>query len=605
MSTSPSGVGRSAAGSVAIDPDRVRRAARHLRSRADAAIDLDREIRLASLEVELAPVEVLLACAEIDEELTLLASILSARADEADGFRLPGSDWDLESTLLGSLLDNTGHRASISGSLALRLIVEHRLGVVGDGDDTATSIDLLRHIAHDPRRPPEHAAAAAYLVDHPYAVSDTRPWFATGPGLPGAPISHIPLRDIERVIRRNDIITLAIDGSARPTGAWASLDDADLVAVGIDPAEFDELLLPRDQHDLMVTAIEHGTFTHSPTAARAFIANLPVHTGDAISIDIDATDPEAVRRLHHVATSDLGDSDEESIRRWQVIAHLPETTTGVRNLLFTQSYADIAHRIDTELNQGRSPTDADFRGHNWFHLGVVASDSIGPVIRGELRIYAMPISLAVRQDIADGNQAIFAHFTGELAGRWRGDPPRSDMVERAFDLIDDAGATDDVAASQLDIAESTALFAMAEQRVVDPYLQLDALRTHERIGTQVISGIASFGTDIRTAEEVMTDAGLLEFERDGDPIREPIAIGAEVPRSTAGNNLVEPAALERRLTVAIGSSPIDWSLDVAQDWTDYDERLPIIVDVAVSTLTDPALTALTEHHRTYRGAAMS
>ncbi len=598
MSASDSGTGRGAAGSIAIDPDRVRSAATHLRSRADAAIDLDREIRLTSLEVDLAPIEVLTACAEIDEELTLLASILSARADEADGFGLPGSDWDLESTLLGSLLDNTGHRASISGSLALRLVVEHRLGIVGDGDDTATSIELLRHIAHDPRRPPEQAAAAAYLVNHPYAVSDTRPWFATAPGLPGMPISHIPLRDIERLIQRNEIITLAIDRSTRPTGAWTTLDDADLIAVGIDPIEFDELHLPRDQHELMVTAVEHGTFTHSPSAARAFVATLPVHAEDAISIDIDATDPDAVLRLHHAATNDLGGSDEESARRWQVIAHLPETTTGVRNLLFTQSYADIAHRIDMDLNEGRGPTDADFRGHNWFHLGVVASDSVGPVIRSELRIYAMPISLAVRQDIANGNQAIFAHFTDALTRRWRGEPPRSHIVGRAFDLIDDSAATDDVAASQLDIAESTALFAMAEQLVVDPYLQLDALRTHERIGTQVISGIASFGTDIRTAEEVMTDVGLLEFERDGDSIREPIAIGAEVPRSTADNNLVDPTALERRLADVIGSDLIDWNLDVAENWSIYDERMPIIVDVAVSTLTDPALTELTDHHRT-------
>ncbi len=579
-------------GRVAIDPERVRAAATHLRSRAESVMAIEHEIRATSFATDVAPSGVLDACAEIDEELTLLATILSRRADDADGFRLPGEGWNLESMLLGSLVDNVGQRARISGTLALGLVVDHRLGVVGDGDDAEINFDRLRQVAHDPRIPPEQAAAAAYVVGHRHLIAAVRPWFTDRGSRPGSPMSAVPLGAVERLVRGNELITRALAAQDRASGSWSTVDDEALLAAGVDPRAFDDLHLPRHQHDLLVAAIRRGAFVHSPEAARSLLNALPIRSEDGISIAIDALDDTAVRDLHDAATHDLDDTDAGWIRRWQAIARLPETSSGTRNLLFTQSYADIAHRLDLSLNGGQAPTDPEFRGHNWFHLGVVASDSVGPVIRGDRRVYALPISIAVRQEIADGNQAIFAHFTSALAHRMRGEPIDSPVVTRAFDLLDEARDSPDVAEAQMAVAESTALFALAEQRVVDPFLQLDALRPHERLGTQVISGITSFGTNARTAEEVMTDVGLLEFVRDGEPIREPISIGAPVPTSTASNNLVDAEALDARLP-----DGIEWDLAVAEDWSTYGERMPIIVDVAVATLTDPALTVLTEHHR--------
>ena len=583
---------------VAIDPDNVHMAAGHLRDRARLVRDLDLDIRRAAMLADLPTPHAIAACLEIDEELGLLASILSTRANEARGFNLPGPRLHLTSALLTSLLDNKGNRAAITGPLAAQILLDHADQLMFDGDQPALSIALIRDLSHDPRTAPELAAAASFFVQHPTVVSDTNPWHTNGQSLASARSGEILLHDLEVFVARNEILATVIGvgrgGSIDPSDLSATLTDAELAELGIDPSAYRSLNLPRNHHDLLVAAIEHGTSTHTPEAARSLAFLLPLHLTDGDNIDITATPTEAVERLYTSATRDLTDSLDDFIVRNAVTSHLPETIDGFRNQLFSAGYAEWATWFNSPTNGNLSPTSPAFRGHNWFHLGVVASDSVGAVIRGEERalgVFVVPDD--VRQEIADGNQAIFAHFTGEIARHVRGETLESPRLVKAFGLLTEAGQVNDVASAQHLSAESTSLFALEEQEIVDPYLQLDGAGTLERLGTRGVTFLFDrTRLTSRSVEQVMTDEGELRFEIQGDAIRPPIDIGAAVQGPTQSNNLVDRTEVTSRLP-----STIDWDRTQADEWADYDQRMPIIVDVAIATLTDPALTEMTEHHR--------
>jgi hypothetical protein len=563
--------------------------------------DLEIDIRRAAVLADLSPTHVSTAhvvatCLEIDEELSLLAEILSSRANEASGFRLPASGPDRTPTLLTSLLDNVGERAVITGPIAARILLDHADRLMPDNEEPSVSLATLRDLSHDPRAAPELAAAAAFFVRNPTFVAGTKPWHANG-RLPSAGPGEIPLHDLRIFAARNDLLATIIDrGRAGIDRSDLStmVTDADLLDLGIDPVIYRNLNLPRRHHDLLVTAIEHGTGTHTPEGARRLIDLLPVHLDDGDGIDIGAASTTAVQHLYAAATRDLTDSVDDFILRNVLTSQLPETTTGFRNRLFSAGYAEWAAWFNSPVNGALSPRSPSFRGHNWFHLGVIASDSVGTVLRGEeraLQLFAVPD--AVRQEIADGNQAIFAHFTRQIAHHVRNEPVEPTGLSDAFDRLVEAGETEDIASAQYLSAEATALFALEEQRVVDPYLQLDGARLLERLGTRAATFL--FDRDpltSRSVEQVMTDEGELRFEIAGTPIRPSIDIGAAVPEATQTNNLVDPAALRRRLPPTI-----DWTSGVADEWASYDQRMPIIVDVAIATLTDPALTAIAEHHR--------
>lgn len=583
-------------GFVGLSPARVTAAADHLRDRVRQADLLEADIRRAATLARMAPFDVVRNVAEIEEELGVLATLLTVRASEAAGFRMPGSGWDFESDLLASLLDDDGHRATVTGPLAIALVRHHRLGVV-DGASPTISIERLRTIADDPTTDPELAAAAAFLAANPLVVADATPLGIGGEfGFASADPGQIPLADLDLFLTRNDLLA-ATFARIDPSDGWSDLTDLDLRRLGVEPSAFDAALLPRSTHDLVVAAINHGTFNHSPDTARSFLASLPVQDEDGFGLAFGAVGPWAVTRLADAAVRDLpspGDpqsSDEDLIARLHAIAHLPETRAGTRNALITQAYADIAVQLGAPINGGLQPLDPDFRGHNWFHLGVVASDSVGPVISDDQTVYGFPISEAVRAEIANGNQAIFAHFTAELTRHLRGEPVSTPTMQRAFTLLDEAASTDDTSEAQHLMAESSILFALVEQEIVDPFLQLDALRAHERLGTHALS---FFGGDHRTAEEVMTDMGQMQFLINGGEIRPAIEIGAPVPTTSQSNNLVDPQAVFAQLP-----GDIDWNLAVAEDWSVYGERMPIIGQVAIASLTDPALTAVTDDRRSH------
>lgn len=591
---------------VAIQPDNVRSAAAHLRLKASIAADLNLDLRRASLMSELDTSHELAACAEIEEELVMLARVLMARADEAAGFYLPGSSWRTISALLGSLLDDSGAIAEMSGPLALRVLMSQATASATDGSNPTTTDDPfdalvftiadLQTIVADSGSSPELAAAAAFLASNPTLLEITNAWEGTGAHLPSHGAGEIPLRDIAAFLERNELLGRVVGphGILAGDNIYSDIDDATLLAAGIDPEHFSDLAMPRNGHDLLVAAIHHGTFDHSPVVARAFIETLPVHYLSGQSIDISSTDPAALARLYDAATVDLGNTQQDFIVRGVLTAFLPETTTGLRNGLITSNYAELALWHNTKLNGSTPATATTYAGNNWFHLGVSASDSIAPVIRGEQQVFANSVFPgfdtpdAVDQDVADGNQAIYHHFVTAQAELWQSGSTGSSRLDAAFALLGEAAATDDTTEAQYLVAESTVLFAIEEQIVVDDYLQLDGLSPLDEIGAVVIS---TMGLNPRTASRVMTDDGELKVEVDGEDLVPPVAIGERVPSPTQSNNLIDHEVLAARLP-----GGFDWGASQAEHWSALDERLPIIADVAILTLTEPALPTLVEHH---------
>ncbi len=592
---------------VAIDPDNVRSAAAHLRVTATIAGGLELDLRRASLLSGLDTSAELAACAEIEEELDMLAAILVARADEAAGFYLPGSGWRTISTLLGSLLDDQGATAAMSAPLALSVLMEQATASAVDGSNPTTTnepfdqlvftIAGLQAIAADSHSSPELAAAAAFLADNPHLVETTRAWEGTGAHLPSHAVGEIPLRDIAAFLDRNEMLRQLVgpNGIVAPDDIYGELDDAALLAVGIDPERFNALAMPANGHDLLVAAINHGTFDHSPLLARDFIQTLPVHYLDGQSIDIRTTDSAALERLYDAATIDLGSTPGDFIVRSVLTAFLPETTTAIRNQLITSSYAESAQWHNVALNGTRSATDLTYAGNNWFHLGVSASDSVGPVIRGEQQVFARSLfpgfdtPAAVDQDVADGNQAIYHHFITAQAGWWQHGSTGSPRLDAAFALLEEAAETEDPVEAQYLVAESTVLFSIEEQIIVDNYLQLDGLSPLDEGGAFLIT---TLGLNPRTASQVMTDDGLLRVQADGEDLLPPLSIGDPVPRPTQENNYIDPEILSSRLP-----DDFDWNRTTADNWSSLGQRMPVIEDVAILLLTEPALPAMVEHHR--------
>lgn len=633
---------------VAIQPENARTAAAHLRDRASAAAELNIDLRQAALLSELDTSGSLAACAEIDEELVLLARILTARADEAEGFFLPGNNWRLTSTLLGSLVDGIGGVAEMTTPLALHILSTQGTHAAVDGSNPTTTndpfdslvftVDSLRELANDPTSSPELIAAATYMANNPHVVEVTAAWEGTGASLPSHGIEEIPLRDIEVFLERNDLLRHLLDPArfSNPSSIHDRLTNEELTAAGISPDRFDELGLPRHVEHLIIDAINHHTFNHSPSLAREFVATLPIHYLDGQSLDMHRTDGEAIEQLYQSATSDLGNSQEGFITRALVTASLPESTSGVRNELITSNYAEVAAWANELLNGSVPATDPDYRGNNWFHLGTSASDSVSPVIEGRLRVLsdlAWPgfgTPEAVEQDVADGNQAIYHHFMVALGNLWQSGSTGKPRLDGAFTLLDEAAATDDIVEAQHLVAESTVLFSIEEQTVVDPYLQLDGLGLTDHVGTTALTFIEDtasnfidsvtnpehlflaplasvahpmtvlagtpFGLnqlgDSRSAAEVMTDEGTLTVQSNGEDLVSPIAIGAPVPTSPHANNYIDSDVLADRLP-----EQFDWSQGPANDWTSLDQRMPVIADVAVLTLTEPALPEMVADQR--------
>lgn len=587
-----------------LDPDRVRRAAQRLRSVADEADDLQASIRAGLTLAQLEAGPSLVTCREIDEELGLLATLLTQRADMAENFVLRLAPAWAETTaaaLYRSLLDDEGPIADLRGDLAIDVLLRHASFVAVEDEysgvvDRYITDERLDEALADPNTPPELRAA----IDSLRSEAGWAHRIKTEPGLTFfSPLFFLPegvvsLGNLERLQRRNEILRVV-----QPAASAAFLDptdshfgDAELEGLSIDPAEFYSLGLSTDHGVLLAAMIEQGTFEHSSSRARDFIASLPIHVEDGAALDIREASTDALERLHTAATRDLGESDADFVTRLEVLMRLPESTDGFRNSHITRAYADIARREDIRLNgiAAGDPTQPGHTGANWFYFGVVASFSVGAAIRGEIETYGAAIPHPARQDVANGNQAIFSDFAQEYIRVMRGDTPKQPLLAEGFERMEMASDETDPKRKQELMLEADGLLAMHEQIVVDPYLQLENLATHHDVAALVFSSI---GFDPRTTTQIMTDMGALEItDADGTPLAPSIEIGRTVEPIDDPHNLVTDADLCNGI-----GEPFCTNGTTADKWSEYAQRMPVIGDVMKFHLTDPALFAAAASYR--------
>lgn len=582
---------------IGIDPDRARGLAAIIRRRADEVLDVEFDARRAGGLSGLNTTGEEQLCREIDQEFSLLATELVRRADMADGFVIPPIPIDHRRELLDSLFDDEGGQVEMTAPLAYQLLLDnvtHR-AVAGPGpnpgadafDSPVFTDELLRRIADDPSVSPAVAAAARFVADSPSPLLLTHAW--EGSGILHRTCSHDShtLRELQTFLDRNDMLLRLTGPDAAPLDLEGDITDDHLYLAGIDPELFGDLGLPRNGEDLVLSAIAHGTHNHAPLRARSFLETLPIHAVDQQSIDIRRTDHHSVDLLYRAATADLANSERDFVTRGIVISQLPETTTGYRNHLITGHYADTAAAADAQVNEGLPAGHPAWGGNNWFHLGTAASDTVGAAIRNEEWVLgAFRIPPAVRQDLADGNQAIFSSFVEAQRQVLDDGAPSDPLLATGFEFLVAANEAEDPVDRQHLLLASTAHFAVAEQSIVDPYLQLEGASLVDSIGTWAITTV--FGNP-RSMEEVMTDEGELRIEIDGEHLIDPIPIGEEVRDPVDVRHAIDPDRMAGLLP-----DGFDWSIDTADDWSLLDQRIPVIIDVAELTLVEPAMAEFVE-----------
>ncbi|QUY40351.1 peptidoglycan-binding protein [Acaryochloris marina] len=183
--------------------------------------------------------------------------------------------------------------------------------------------------------------------------------------------------------------------------------------------------------DLNQSLLDRQVFADDPAAAYAFIMSgdadiSGTNISDENSIPSEGLQALAAAGLRH--TSDLSGAVD-------LITHLPETNTGVRNQLITATYAEIAVRLDEFLGENS--------GANWAHWGVWASDAVGKVIRNEGGVPLVITNGATgpqRTKIAEGNLLLFEELAPKLAAFYEefiGDAtPNTEKLQTFLEQLD-------------------------------------------------------------------------------------------------------------------------------------------------------------------------
>ncbi len=594
-----------------IDPQRTRDAARHLRVVADDSDDLQSSIRRGLTLSDLPPRRSLAQLREIDEELTLLATVLTLRADAVEDYRIdgPAFGWSRSretittSRLFASLLDDEGARAPISGDLAIEVLLAHRSALECTADrrdrpDAFITIERLNEVANDAAQPAELRAAAGAFVANPAWIAQLRD-DARNVALAlistRIPADAFAVEALQLFRRRNEVITMLVAQANRglrdPTVSRFTPEE--LTSRGVEPEELRRLGLSADHGKLVIAAINNGTFLHSPRRAREFIASLPIEAAHGGFIDMFEVRPDSLRALHETATADLVGGDADLLTHLKIIAHLPESADGYRNHLITRAYAELGRRFEASINGDRAfdPSAPGHSGASWFIFGMAASDSVGPVIDGSLSVLGfVPVTNEARQDVANGNQAIFSDFTDGFEARLLGRTPDQPYLDAGFDLMDQAHDEVDPRRRQELMLTSSAYFGIHEQTIVDPYLSLPSTTIWQTAGGLLLTGLLG---DVRTASEVMTDEGELHL-RDADhrKLAPSLAIGSPILPIDDPNNLIADVDLCELL-----EDPFCSVVDQPNDWSKYLERMAPIGDVFKYHLTDPALFTAVQTYR--------
>ncbi len=580
-----------------IDPERVQVAARYFRSVADQADDLQSVIQRGLTLSELPPNLSLINCREIDEELDLLAAILGQRADQVAGFRIQlpfegNPEQSQTSTLFESLLDSDGAKAAITGSLAIEILLENRSSLAETRwpDEEFITQERLLDVLADPASAPELSAAVMALLSRPEWMK----LFQSGVPHMADPGDPITVAFLETWRERNQLLTILAEPAAAAVGSGSTVfSDQQLIELGLDPSQLEEVGLSTNFQDILTDAVNFQTFVHSPQRAKDFIRSLPVQGRDGIGLNMFAIETASLRELHLAAVSDLGTTDADKLEAAGLIVRLPESPDGYRNTQITAVHAEVARILDWRLN-GAWAGDPNAPGHsgaNWFFSGVVASASVGLIIRGDLDVYYVGLPRGVIQDVADGNQALLLDLLEGL-GPWilGTGPPSPHLLKVATQFWDDAAEeTDPKRRQELTLLGNAAL-AIQEQTVVDPYLQLKSLNGFKKLSTKLISFPGETlrdGPGWRSAETVMTEMGELVVQSaDGTELMDPIRIGDPIPASTDPNNLVRDFDLCEVMT-----EPFCTTADQAELWPEMNDRMPSIGEVLKLVHTSPELFA--------------
>jgi len=183
-----------------------------------------------------------------------------------------------------------------------------------------------------------------------------------------------------------------------------------------DPGGQRDGLLSYD--DVVAATVNLHVLADDPRAARRFVLGLvgPFDdiSGASTGLSMRAHSDEGVRALAAAALADTSSIAEQVA----VVARLPESRGGERNLLVTAYYAELARRMNQRLNDGladaEDPSSAGHTGANWMMFAPFASDAIRPALTGRQSVYGMSPNWSDRQYLADGNQHIF----GDIAPRY-------------------------------------------------------------------------------------------------------------------------------------------------------------------------------------------
>lgn len=536
----------------------------------------------------------------------------------------------------------------------------------GGGLDGKVSTNDLEAAANDPNAPFELQAAAQFLLDNPSLLTlvDTG---ADSDG-PTSADDEITRSDIETFLQTNEHLRNLVgyegqldiadegvdpDGEVSTDDLIAAAADTTLPQPVRDAAQF---LLDNDAarrsidrgldgwhpgtdnfaYQLAGRLINGQAYVDDPEAAAAFVTTLPVPEDGDHGIPIDLVGDDGFMALANVALSAV---DGDLTDTQQVISHLPETTSALRNELITSYYDMLGQRADTVFadGTGATPGDPTSPGHpgvNWLLFAPWASNGVHDVITGEMSVLGINPTMGARQGAADGNQWIFDDITGRYASfvelyEASGGQPTSEQLERFFaDNFDDGDLQirtgfqayvaalnePDPALSQQLMFQANVLVATHEQAGADPYLD------------QVSVGPDSFTTnyiDVQMGDHLIEVDEVLEPMAnesnlvDDVPILglDPIGLGNEdlsgngVTFGPGGVNLEDISGWEDTFDVSTaqwfeegGAGPPwiivdpDQSLvgTGADKWTDYEDRMWNLTRLFEQLHTDPSLYDTTE-----------
>ncbi len=595
---------------VEIDPDAVGTLAQTLGLIAQRADELVVEVTVATTRAHLAttaPANL----AEIDEELGLLATILTERALLASGFRVHlGDDARArEIELWESLADSDGALVPIAGDHAVSILLDYAAGGDTDGDGAVTVEELLR-LAKDEAAPDVVRSAAAILADDRdllVRIANQHP--------------------LETVWHGTDLVDVDVAHLAQ----WLEDNETLRSQIG-DTDEIDRAT--------QLDAVNRQIFVHDPDAAREFLPMLDNAAHDGDGLPLFAVDVSAVEHLF--STAMIGVADDDLTTRFAVISQLPETEDATRGRLITRFYAETAQRLDALINPDDAG-DLSAPGHaglTWPAWGASASNTVSKLIDGSFDLGRVdvpgyfPGADEIRQMGADANQAIFTDVLAdyvrflETFGASGADPSDPVLITEFLNsfgegerdlrngfahqlrvmLIDDHTARDE---HQL---RANVIISVHEQAVADSHLSLERAvdaglgafpmtqnqllneifnGPAEAVAEEIFTGIGTYDIPLANGEEWSipldeptppnTHPGNLALDLDftdednPDALRiEDVDLGPDVDTSAL------PPLTGTAETFGVSIDVDDWNTDhtsIDGRWQDFPARMPVIVNL--------------------------